>query len=144
MRYLIADMFLISVVFFAYFVGPSIQQASASQTRMKLEQKKYSCPFICLRFSKSGTLGVIYEGHEDFKLFITGNKFEDDFETRVLNKANVSCKGNGTAKLVDFQSKQFLIADGVKNDTSITKVMTIKNFSPATHCVEEKPLKKKN
>ena len=126
------------VTLFALAGAPSLFGSTQPDptAKIKLVQKKYGCPFICLRFVRSGTHGIVYEGHEAFKLFITGNVYEDDFEQRVLKKADISCKGGTSAKLVDFQTQKYLMTDGLGNTKDFTKVTTIKTFSPAAHCQE--------
>lgn len=136
MRIITLEMFFVGFAFLGFTWIPSIYAAVPEQNT-KLVKKRFSCPFICLKFSKSNSQGVLYEGHEKFELYIAGNKYEDDFESRVLSKANLSCKGQGTAKLVDFNSQQYVLMDDMGNRKPLTKVTTVKVFSPATHCHED-------
>ena len=124
---------------FLIFLGMSSTILYASQSRNKsqkidLPQYKFGCEFVCLKLVRSGTYGALYEGHETFQLYLVGNVYEDNFETRVLKKANISCKGNNTVKLIDFKTNTFAMADGLGNSQKLTKVTNARAFSPVKHC----------
>lgn len=137
MKIFILQIAFITGGLFALAAAPTLNKGPDPTAKLKLPQKRFACPFICLHFVRSGMHGIIYEGHESYELFITGNKFEDDFEKRVLEKANISCKGGNAAKLVDFNSQDYVMADGLGNTKSFKQVTTIKSFSPASHCIED-------
>jgi len=83
---------------------------------------------------RSLTYGALYEGHESFRLFLVGNVYEDNFEKRVLAKANISCKGANKVKLSDFKTNTFAMSDGLGHTQKLTKVTQARVFSPEKHC----------
>lgn len=130
--------FLFGLLILSLFMGSSWIYGSQKKGKqgkdIELERFKYGCQFVCLKLVRSGTYGVLYEGHETFQLFLLGNVYEDDFETRVLKKADISCKGPNTVKLVDFKTNTFAMADGLGQSQKLTKVVGAKTFSPVKHC----------